>query len=142
MLSLAQNLAEHRRQLTRRHFALCGLLGGALLLILALSLMLGQSFTPPGDVIGILLGVAGSEHSFAVGQLRLPRAVLSILAGSSFGLAGAAFQTMLRNPLASPDIIGISPAPVLRPFSPSWCCRGTVRSYRCSRFARALGLPS
>src|SRR5680860_1241910 len=40
--------------------------------------------------------------SFTVGRLRLPRAVLSV------GLAGAAYQTMLRNNLASPDIIGIS----------------------------------
>jgi iron complex transport system permease protein len=46
--------------------------------------------------------------AFTVGQLRLPRAVLSILAGLSFGLGGVAFQIMLRNPLASPDIIGIN----------------------------------
>ncbi|NEE12356.1 iron ABC transporter permease, partial [Streptomyces sp. SID7499] len=39
---------------------------------------------------------------------RLPRAVLALVAGFSFGLAGVTFQTMLRNPLASPDIIGIS----------------------------------
>ncbi|TGN31848.1 iron ABC transporter permease, partial [Paracoccus liaowanqingii] len=45
---------------------------------------------------------------FVVGQLRLPRAALALLAGASFGLAGAAFQILLRNPLASPDIIGIS----------------------------------
>ncbi|WP_080802140.1 FecCD family ABC transporter permease, partial [Agrobacterium tumefaciens] len=38
----------------------------------------------------------------------LPRALLSVLAGLSFGLGGVAFQIMLRNPLASPDIIGIS----------------------------------
>ena len=46
--------------------------------------------------------------SFTVGTLRLPRALVSILAGMSFGLGGVVFQTMLRNPLASPDIIGIS----------------------------------
>ncbi|MBW8322386.1 MAG: iron ABC transporter permease [Rhizobium sp.] len=73
-----------------------------------LTLMLGQSFTPPGDVIRVLLGQDLPGVAFAVGQLRLPRAVLSILAGASFGLGGIAFQTMLRNPLASPDIIGIS----------------------------------
>jgi iron complex transport system permease protein len=43
-----------------------------------------------------------------VGRLRLPRTVLAILAGACFGLGGVTFQTMLRNPLASPDIIGIS----------------------------------
>lgn len=41
-------------------------------------------------------------------ELRLPRAVVSVLVGACFGLGGIAFQTMLRNPLASPDIIGIS----------------------------------
>lgn len=40
--------------------------------------------------------------------LRLPRAVLAVAAGFSFGMAGVTFQTMLRNPLASPDVIGIS----------------------------------
>jgi len=85
----------------------------AILLILAtsifvLTLSLGQSFTPPGDVVRVLFGENVPGASFTVGQLRLPRAVLSVLAGLSFGLGGVAFQIMLRNPLASPDIIGIS----------------------------------
>lgn len=74
----------------------------------ALTLMLGQSFTPPGDVLQVLLGQDVPGASFTVGQLRLPRAVISVLAGISFGLGGVAFQILLRNPLASPDIIGIS----------------------------------
>lgn len=74
----------------------------------AVTLMLGQSFTPPRDVMRVLAGHDVPGASFTVGQLRLPRAVMAILAGLSFGLGGAAFQIMLRNPLASPDIIGIS----------------------------------
>ncbi|MBK4216817.1 iron chelate uptake ABC transporter family permease subunit [Paracoccus caeni] len=73
-----------------------------------LTLMLGQSFTPPMDVLRVLLGQDLPGLSFTVGQLRLPRAVMAVLAGACFGLGGAAFQTMLRNPLASPDIIGIN----------------------------------
>jgi iron complex transport system permease protein len=76
--------------------------------VFALTLSLGQSFTPPGDVVRVLLGENVQGAAFAVGQLRLPRAALSVLAGLSFGLGGVAFQIMLRNPLASPDIIGIS----------------------------------
>ncbi|WJH38034.1 iron ABC transporter permease (plasmid) [Aliirhizobium terrae] len=76
--------------------------------VFALTLSLGQSFTPPGDVIRVLLGHDVPGASFTVGTLRLPRVVLAILAGLSFGLGGVAFQIMLRNPLASPDIIGIS----------------------------------
>ncbi len=85
-----------------------GVLVLALVSTFLLTLMLGQSFTPPGEVMRVLLGENIAGVSFTVGQLRLPRAVLSILAGLSFGLGGVAFQTMLRNPLASPDIIGIS----------------------------------
>src|SRR5690606_6188054 len=66
------------------------------------------SFTPPGDVLRVLMDENVPGASFTVGRLRLPRAVMSIVAGLSFGLAGAAYQTMLRNTLASPDIIGIS----------------------------------
>ncbi|WP_420360874.1 FecCD family ABC transporter permease [Agrobacterium rubi] len=76
--------------------------------IFSLTLVLGQSFTPPVDVMRVLLGENVAGAGFTVGQLRLPRALLSILAGLSFGLGGVAFQIMLRNPLASPDIIGIS----------------------------------
>lgn len=46
--------------------------------------------------------------SFIVMENKLPRAVIGTMIGVAFGLAGALFQTMLRNPLASPDIIGIS----------------------------------
>ena len=74
----------------------------------ALTLSLGQSLTPPLDVLRVLAGEDVPGAAFVVCDLRLPRALLSVLAGMCFGLGGAAFQTMLRNPLASPDIIGVS----------------------------------
>ncbi|NUV86116.1 iron chelate uptake ABC transporter family permease subunit [Streptomyces sp. KAI-26] len=74
----------------------------------AVTLMAGRTFHPPGDVWRVILGEQVPGASFTVGRLRLPRAVLAVVAGFSFGLAGVTFQTMLRNPLASPDIIGIS----------------------------------
>ena len=74
----------------------------------AITLMVGRTFYPPGDVIRVILGQDVAGASYTVGRLRLPRAVLAIAAGLSFGIAGVTFQTMLRNPLASPDIIGIS----------------------------------
>src|SRR5699024_7301703 len=49
----------------------------------------------------------GRDRSFAV-RLRLPRVVMSVAVGVGFGLAGALFQVVLRNPLASPDIIGVT----------------------------------
>lgn len=72
------------------------------------TLMVGQSFTPLDEVVRVIMGEDVPGASFTVGSLRLPRAALSVLVGFAFGLAGAAYQTMLRNSLASPDIIGIS----------------------------------
>lgn len=72
------------------------------------TLMVGRTFYPLDAVVRVVLGEQVPGASFTVGQLRLPRGVLAVVAGFSFGLAGVTFQTMLRNPLASPDIIGIS----------------------------------
>lgn len=82
----------------------------ALLIVLgfALTLMVGRTFYPPAEVVRVLLGQDVAGASYTVGRLRLPRAGLAITAGFCFGIAGVTFQTMLRNPLASPDIIGIS----------------------------------
>ncbi|MFE6930757.1 FecCD family ABC transporter permease [Streptomyces sp. NPDC057699] len=74
----------------------------------AVTLMAGQTFYPPRDVVRVIFGEQVPGASFTVGRLRLPRAVLAVTAGFSFGMAGVTFQTMLRNPLASPDVIGIS----------------------------------
>lgn len=106
--SLTALVAANRKQRWRRRLIMLALI---LVLILAgftLTLMAGRTFTPLGDVIRVLIGEPVAGADFTVGQLRLPRAVLAIAAGMSFGLGGAAFQTLLRNPLASPDIIGIT----------------------------------
>lgn len=103
-----QAIVASRRQHGRNYAVLTAILVALVIAIFALTLSLGQSFTPPDEVVRVLLGEEVKGAGFAVGQLRLPRAVLAILAGLSFGLAGVAFQIMLRNPLASPDIIGIS----------------------------------
>ncbi|WPZ21348.1 iron chelate uptake ABC transporter family permease subunit [Sulfitobacter faviae] len=76
--------------------------------LMLLTLSCGRGCLPPGDVWAALRGAPGANASFVVTDLRLPRAVMGLLAGASFGLGGVAFQIMLRNPLASPDIIGIS----------------------------------
>ncbi len=101
-------IIESRRRRARRHSLVIAILLALVIATFALTLSLGQSFTPPGDVIRVLLGENVPGVRFTVGELRLPRAVLAVLAGLSFGLGGVAFQIMLRNPLASPDIIGIS----------------------------------
>ncbi|GLR51015.1 iron ABC transporter permease [Shinella yambaruensis] len=105
---LVDSIVLNRRRRARRHRLVIGLLLVLVAATFVLTLLLGQSFTPPRDILRTLMGEDVPGVAFTVGQLRLPRAILTILAGLSFGLGGVAFQIMLRNPLASPDIIGIS----------------------------------
>nr|WP_181164368.1 iron chelate uptake ABC transporter family permease subunit [Microbacterium foliorum] len=97
-----------RRSRHRRHAVATIVLGAMLVVLFTVALMIGNTFYPLDDVIRVILGETVPGASFTVGELRLPRAVLAVLAGFAFGIAGVSFQTLLRNPLASPDIIGIS----------------------------------
>ena len=71
-------------------------------------LMMGNTIYPVKDVIAVLLGEKVPGASFAVGTLRLPRMLAGLLAGFAFGVGGYVFQTMLRNPLANPNVIGVT----------------------------------
>lgn len=99
--------AGRRRRLRQRRVAVGALAAVAVGLYLV-SLMVGQTFYTPAEVLRVVLGEQVPGASFTVGQLRLPRASMAVLTGAAFGLAGITFQTMLRNALAAPDIVGIS----------------------------------
>lgn len=73
-----------------------------------LSVSLGELQVPLTDVVPAIFGAGDPAAQFIVGELRLPRALVAVLVGVAFGLSGAIFQSLARNPLASPDIIGIS----------------------------------
>ena len=103
-----QTVIAGTRVRRRRRGAVLAVLGILILLVFAVTLMIGNSFYGPAEVIRVILGQTVPGASFTVGELRLPRATMGLLAGFAFGIAGVTFQTMLRNPLASPDIIGIS----------------------------------
>jgi iron complex transport system permease protein len=62
----------------------------------------------PFDVLQALIGQGQDVHTTIIGQFRLPRMVLSLLVGASLAAAGAILQGMIRNPLASPDLVGIT----------------------------------
>ena len=86
---------------------------GSVLLALALvvfawSLALGEFPIPFGDVVATLAGQGRPDTDFVVRTLRLPRGLAAVLVGAAFGLSGAIFQRVARNPLASPDIIGVT----------------------------------
>lgn len=62
---------------------------------------------PAGDVIRTLAGDGTPSQEFIVHDLRLPRVLVGLLVGASLGLAGALFQSVSRNPLGSPDVLGL-----------------------------------
>lgn len=71
-------------------------------------LLYGKTNYPLSVVLKVLGGEQIQGASFTIGTIRLPRMLCGLLVGLAFGIAGNTFQTMLRNPLASPDIIGIT----------------------------------
>ncbi|NIE77657.1 iron chelate uptake ABC transporter family permease subunit [Pantoea sp. Ap-967] len=89
------------------------LVGSALvLLVLGLAvLLLGTGSLPirPGQVLASLLGQGDSEMvRRIVTRVRLPRVLTALLVGAALGMAGAIFQSVARNPLGSPDVIGFT----------------------------------
>lgn len=65
----------------------------------------------PISFFGVVKAVFGAGDQgvvYIVQDLRLPRALAGLLAGLAFGMSGAIFQTVTRNPLASPDIVGVN----------------------------------
>lgn len=103
-----QGVIAGRRSRQRHRATISAVLGVLIIVVFALTLMVGNTFYGPAEVIRVMLGESVPGASFTVGELRLPRATVGLLAGFAFGIAGVTFQSMLRNPLASPDIIGIS----------------------------------
>jgi iron complex transport system permease protein len=87
----------------------------ALVAVTALSMGVGSFPVPPGDVAQVLwaaltggdAGVADNARAVVL-QVRGPRVVAALAVGAALAAAGAAYQNMFRNPLVSPDILGVS----------------------------------
>ena len=63
---------------------------------------------PLRNVVPAIFGFGDEAMAIVAHELRLPRAIAGVLVGAAFGLSGAIFQAVIRNPLASPDILGIT----------------------------------
>jgi iron complex transport system permease protein len=101
-------VAVARRAGRIRYLIVAVVLAAVLVGLAVLALMLGDRVIAPGDVLNTLLGGGSGGDRFVLFGLRVPRLLLGLMVGVAFGLAGAVFQSLLGNPLASPDIIGIS----------------------------------
>jgi iron complex transport system permease protein len=78
------------------------------LAVFAWSLTVGDFPVPLRDVLASLAGRGDEGSDFVLRTLRVPRGLVAMLVGAAFGLSGAIFQRIARNPLASPDVIGIN----------------------------------
>ncbi|MCU1572898.1 MAG: enterobactin transporter permease [Micrococcaceae bacterium] len=102
------SFADARRRPRRRRLVLCLVLAVVVGALLAVNILLGSYTVTVPDFLRMVNGQRIPGASFIVMDNKLPRALTALMVGACFGIAGAVFQTMLRNPLASPDIIGIS----------------------------------
>ncbi|MEM9612578.1 MAG: iron chelate uptake ABC transporter family permease subunit [Actinomycetota bacterium] len=71
------------------------------------SISVGEFPVPLADVISHLRGDPSPDSEYIIGRLRLPRVLTGVLVGASFGLSGAVVQSLTRNPLGSPDVLGL-----------------------------------
>jgi iron complex transport system permease protein len=85
-------------------FAACGLL--AALCVLALEV--GAYPVTPGELWNVLIGRAHGTAATVIYAIRGPRILGAMLVGAALSAAGASYQSLFRNPLVSPDILGVS----------------------------------
>ena len=78
------------------------------LVIAVIAVGLGKYRSPPADVLAVLAGSNTSFDRVVVLEWRMPRMLMALLIGAALGVSGAIFQALTRNPLGSPDIIGIN----------------------------------
>lgn len=108
-LAIGSAVADDRARRRRRATVVSVGLALVVAALLMAMMLVGSYGIAPLDVLASVLGV-GSDPAidFVVQGLRLPMALTGLGVGLALGVAGMLFQTLLRNPLASPDIVGVS----------------------------------
>ncbi len=94
----------------KRNIALFTLLGIALLFLFLVNISLGSVKIPLQDVVQSLTGNEASKSTwqYIIVHYRLPKAITAVLAGMALSVSGLLMQTLFRNPLAGPDVLGLS----------------------------------
>ncbi|GAA1901248.1 iron ABC transporter permease [Arthrobacter gandavensis] len=125
-MSLAQRtpgaapVPSRRPRILRRHPVVISLV--LLLMVAVGSMAAGRYWVPPNEILRLLAGEAGSflgsdgllrrtwtdQEATVILDVRLPRVLLAFLVGGALALGGACLQALFRNPLVSPDIIGVT----------------------------------
>lgn len=107
--AVATALARPLRRASARRVATVSASAAAVVAVLfGVALLLGPAALTPSEVAEAITGRAQPVVSFVVWELRMPRALAAVVVGACLGAAGAVFQSVLRNPLASPDVLGVT----------------------------------
>lgn len=103
-------LPKKARIISSPAFLFPGLLLGILVLLLCLvaSIALGAAEINIGSIYAALTAFDGSKEHLIIRTLRIPRSLIAMMVGACCAVAGAIMQALTRNPLASPDILGIN----------------------------------
>lgn len=104
---LSRGDGQYRQAHRLRSLIFVGATCLALVVVFVLTLMLGDLGLSFADLTAMVTGDLEPKTSFVLQRLRGPRVLTALCAGALLGLAGALFQTITRNPLGSPDVIGI-----------------------------------
>lgn len=94
--------------LHRRTWLMSLLMLATLLVLFVLSVSLGSANMDMADVIATLTGQGSKLHEIMVFKIRLPRVTGVVIAGLAMGMAGCLIQTLVRNRLATPDMVGVN----------------------------------
>lgn len=95
-------------RLDPRAIVVCSVLAALTVAVGLWSISVGDFPIPITDVVATIFGNPTDDSEFIVGTLRLPRVLVGAGVGAAFGMSGAIFQSLVRNPLGSPDIIGFT----------------------------------
>lgn len=106
MTTISDTYMKHQQMVGLR-FLLMGVL---IVLLFVINLTLGSVAIPWLDVFGILLGQTAKSTAWEgiILNTRLPQAITAMVAGASLGVSGLMMQTLFRNPLAGPSVLGVS----------------------------------
>ena len=97
-----------RRRRARRAWAVAAIATAVAVGLVLINLALGTYALSPAEAWAVVTGQGTALDRTILLELRLPRAVLAVVVGVAFALAGGIFQTVFANPLASPDLLGVT----------------------------------
>ncbi|MDE6196057.1 MAG: iron ABC transporter permease, partial [Erysipelotrichaceae bacterium] len=110
-----------------------------LIVIGIVSIMIGSYHMSFHDILQTFLGKGDKLQEFTIYQSRLPRIMLAVLVGSALGVSGSILQSITRNPLAEPGVIGINAGAAL--FVVLWISASSSVYYSELPFSKVLFIP-